>query len=181
MELRQLNSFCWIVQSGSLKDAAERCFLTPSALSLQIKALEQELALKLFDHKGRKLELTPQGEIFYAEAKKVLNSVEEAKEKAKNHAADFSGKISLAAPACLRYFYLPSFARFRAAYPAIKLSILARSHADAISMVRSDDADLAMGLFPHSFVDLEEIPLIMPKLTLIIPRRACASPPDKSA
>ena len=101
----------------------------------------------------------------------VLNSVEEAKEKTKNHAADFSGKISLAAPACLRYFYLPSFARLRATYPAIKLSILARSHADAISMARSGDADLAMGLFPHSFVDLKEIPLITPKLTLIIPRR----------
>ena len=38
-------------------------------------------------------------------------------------------------------------------------------------MVRSGEADLAMGLFPHSFVDLEEIPLITPKLTLIIPRR----------
>jgi hypothetical protein len=49
---------------------------------------------------GRKLELTPQGEIFYVEARKVLNSVEEAKEKTKNHAAHFSGKISLAAPAC---------------------------------------------------------------------------------
>ena len=59
---------------------------------------------------------------------------------------------------------------FRAAYPAIKLSILARSHADAISIVRSGDADLAMGLFPHSFVDLDEIPLVTPKLTLIIPR-----------
>jgi DNA-binding transcriptional LysR family regulator len=81
MEIRQLNSFCWIVQSGSLKDAAKRCFLTPSALSLQIKALEQELALKLFNHKGRKLELTAQGEVFYVEARKVLNSVEEAKEK----------------------------------------------------------------------------------------------------
>jgi DNA-binding transcriptional LysR family regulator len=171
MEIRQLNSFCWIVQSGSLKDAAKRCFLTPSALSLQIKALEQDLALKLFEHKGRKLELTREGEIFYVEARKVLNSVEEAKEKTKNHAAHFSGKISLAAPACLRYYYLPSFARFRAAYPAIKLSILARSHADAISMVRSGDADLAMGLFPHSFVDLEEVPLITPKLTLIIPRQ----------
>jgi DNA-binding transcriptional LysR family regulator len=171
MELRQLNSFCLIVQSGSLKDAAKRCFLTPSAVSLQIKALEQELALKLFDHRGRKLALTPQGEVFYREAKKVLDSVEEAREKTRNHAGDFSGKISLAAPACLRYFYLPSFARFRAAYPSIRLSILARSHADAISMVRSGDADLAMGLFPHSFVDLEEIPLITPKLTLVIPRR----------
>jgi DNA-binding transcriptional LysR family regulator len=67
------------VESGSLKDAAKRCFLTPSALSLQIKALEQELALKLFDHKGRKLELTPQGEIFYVEARKMINSVERQK------------------------------------------------------------------------------------------------------
>ena len=38
-------------------------------------------------------------------------------------------------------------------------------------MARSGDADLAMGLFPHSFVDLEEVPLVTPKLTLITPRR----------
>lgn len=171
MELRQLNSLCLIVQCGSLKDAARRCFLTPSAISLQIKALEQELGLKLFELKGRKLALTPKGEIFYCDAKKILDSVHEAGEKARNYTSDFTGKISLAAPACLRYYYLPSFARFRAAYPSIKLTIFARSHADAISMVRSGEADLAMGLFPHAFVDLEEISLITPKLTLIIPRQ----------
>lgn len=169
MEIRQLNSLCMIVECGSLKEAAKRCFLTPSALSLQIKALEQELGLKLFELKGRKLALTPRGEVFYCDAKKVIESVREATEKARNYLADFSGKISLAAPACLRYYYLPAFARFRAAYPSIKLTILARSHADAIAMVRTGDADLAMGLFPHSFVDLEEVPLITPKLTLVIP------------
>ena len=171
MELRQLNSFCQIVQCGSLKEAAKRCFLTPSAISQQIKTLEQELALKLFEMKGRRLVLTQKGETLYCDAKKILESVHEAGEKVKHLGDDFSGTISLAAPACLRYFYLPSFARFRAAYPSIKLTILARSHADAISMVRSGDADLAMGLFPHSLVDLEEIPLITPKLTLVIPRQ----------
>ena len=85
------------------------------------------------------------------------------------------------APTCLRYFYLPSFARFRALIPCIELSILARNHADAISMAPSGDADLAMGLFPHSFVDLEEIPLITPKLTLLVRAGACALPLDKSA
>jgi DNA-binding transcriptional LysR family regulator len=171
MELRQLNSLCLIVQCGSLKEAANRCFLTPSAISLQIKGLEQELGVKIFELKARKLALTPQGEIFFYEAKKILDAVHEASEKVKNHTGDFSGKISLAAPACLRYYYLPSFARFRAAYPSIKITIFARSHSDAISMVRSGDADLAMGLFPHSFVDLEEIPLVTPKLTLVIPRQ----------
>lgn len=171
MEFRQLNSFCQIVLCGNLKDAAKRCFLTPSALSQQIKTLERELGLKLFELKGRKLTLTSKGEVFYCDAKKILDSVHEAGTKAKSPTDDFSGTISLAAPACLRYFYLPSFARFRATYPSIKLTILARSHADAISMVRSGDADLAMGLFPHSFVDLTEIPLIAPKLTLVIPRQ----------
>lgn len=171
MELRQLNSFCQIVQCGSLKAAAKRCFLTSSALSQQIKSLEQELGLKLFELKGRKLGLTAKGEGFYCDAKKILDSVHEATEKAKNQTDDFSGTISLAAPACLRYFYLPSFARFRAAYPSTRLTILATSHTDAISMVRSGDADLAMGLFPHSLVDLEEVPLITPKLTLVIPRQ----------
>ena len=53
MELRQLNSFCLIVERGSLKEAAKRCYLTPSAVSLQIKALEQELGWKLFELKAR--------------------------------------------------------------------------------------------------------------------------------
>jgi hypothetical protein len=70
VELRQLNSLCLIVECGSLKEAAKRRFLTPSAISLQIKELEQELGLKIFELKGRKLSLTLQGEILYCEVKK---------------------------------------------------------------------------------------------------------------
>lgn len=93
--------------------------------------------VEAFKLKGHKLALTSIGEIFYCDPKKILDSVQEASEKARNHTGDFTGKISLAAPASLRYYYLPSFARFRAAYPSIKLTIFARSHADAIAMVRS--------------------------------------------
>jgi LysR family transcriptional regulator, carnitine catabolism transcriptional activator len=172
MELRQLRSLCFIVKHGSLKEAAKRSFLTPAAVSLQIKGLEQELGVKIFELKGRKLTLTTQGEVFYYEARKVLEAVHEASEKAKHPISDFSGKIFLAAPACLRYYYLPSFARFRATYPSIKLTIFARNYFDASAMVRSGEADLAMGLFPHPLVDLEEIPLITPKLTLVLPRHS---------
>jgi len=59
-----------------------------------------------------------------------------------------------------RYFYLPSLARFRAAYAVVKLNILARSHANAISMVGSDNADLDHGPSSAFFVDLEEVALI---------------------
>ena len=100
MELRQLRSLCFIVKHGSLKEAAKRSFLTPAAVSLQIKGLEQELGVKIFELKGRKLTLTTQGEVFYYEARKVLEAVHEASEKAKHPISDFSGKILLAAPAC---------------------------------------------------------------------------------
>jgi|SRR5687767_8565060 DNA-binding transcriptional LysR family regulator len=125
----------------------------------------------LFDHKGRKLELTPQGEIFYVEARKALNSVEEAKEKTKNHAAEFSGKISLAAPALPALFLSAELCPLPRRIPCHQIKYSGQEPRRGISMARSGDADLAMELFPHSFVDLEEIPLITPKLTLIIPRR----------
>jgi DNA-binding transcriptional LysR family regulator len=170
MELRQLNSFCWIVQSGSLKDAAKRCFLTRSAISLQIKALEHELALKLFDYKGRKLALTRRVKSFTSKPKRCSTRSKRQRKKPKIMRPISAGNLSRGSgvPALS---LSASFARFRATYPAIKLSVITRSHADAISMARSGEADLAMDLFPHSFVDLEDIPLITPKLTLIIPRR----------
>jgi DNA-binding transcriptional LysR family regulator len=98
VELRQLNSLCLIVECGSSKEAAKRRFLTPSAISLQIKELEQELGLKIFELKGRKLSLTLQGEILYCEVKKILDAVHQATEKARKQTDDFNGEISLAAP-----------------------------------------------------------------------------------
>jgi LysR family hydrogen peroxide-inducible transcriptional activator len=58
MEIRQLKSLCLIAQYGSVKEAAKRSFLTSSAVSLQIKMLERELGIKLFERAGKKLGLT---------------------------------------------------------------------------------------------------------------------------
>ena len=73
-----MKSLCFIVKHGSLRESAKRSFLTPAAVSLQIKGLEQELGVKIFEIKGRKLALTARGEVFYHEAQKVLEAVHEA-------------------------------------------------------------------------------------------------------
>ena len=100
----------------------------------------------------------------------MLNSVEEAKEKPKNHAPDFSGKISLAAPACLRYLpaELCPLPRRILGYQ-VKYSGQEPCRCNLDGAV--GEADLAMACSRIAFVDFEEIPVIMPKLTLIIPRR----------
>ncbi len=169
MELRQLKSFCLIAEYGTIKDAAERSFRTPPAICLQIQQLERELGTKLLERIGRKFKLTPQGESFYHDAQKILDIASEACERARTQAGDFTGHISLAAPACLRSFYLPAIARFRATYPTIRLTVFARSHSDVPSVIHSGKADLGMGLFDQSLPDLEVIPLVAPKLVLIVP------------
>ncbi|HWO41977.1 MAG TPA: LysR substrate-binding domain-containing protein [Candidatus Eisenbacteria bacterium] len=169
MEIRQLKSLCLIAKHGTVKEAARRSFVTSSAISLQIKVLERELGVRIFDRVGKRLVLTKNGEALYQDAEKILHLIDEAIAKAARPGDDFSGKISLAAPACLRNFYLPAIARFRASYPSIRLTILARNHAAAPSTVASGEADLALGLFDQIMPDLEKIPLVAPKLTVIVP------------
>lgn len=169
MELRQLKSLCLIAQHGTVKEAAKRSFLTSSAVSLQIKTLEQELGVKLFEHAGKKLVLTSRGESLYQDAQRILESVREALERTIAETGEFTGRISMVAPACLRNFYLPAIARFRAAYPSIRLTILARSHEEAPSTLNSGEADLALGLFDQLLPELEKIPLVALKLRVIVP------------
>ena len=169
MELRHLKSLCLIVRHGTVKEAAKHSFLTSSAVSLQIKMLERELGIKLFEHAGRKLVLTPKGESLYEDAQRILESIREAIERTIGKTGELTGRISMVAPACLRNFYLPAIARFRAAYPSIRLTILARSHEDAPSSLNSGEADLAMGLFDQLLPDLEQIPLVAPTLRVIVP------------
>ena len=169
MELRQLKSLCLIARHGTVKEAAKRSFLTSSAVSLQMKTLEQELGVKLFEHTGKKLVLTPKGESLYQDAQRILEAVREAMERTVAETGEVTGKIAMVAPACLRNFYLPAIARFRATYPSIRLTILARSHEEAPSTVNSGEADLAMGLFDQLLPELEKIPLVAPKLRAIVP------------
>src|SRR5262249_22157553 len=128
MELRQLKSLCLIAQHGTVRETAKRSFLTPSAVSLQIKTLEIELGIKIFERSGKRLVLTQKGEVLYQDAQRILESVRESIEKTATQAHEFTGRITIGAPACLRNFYLPAIVRFRSLYPSIRLTILARNH-----------------------------------------------------
>lgn len=63
--LKQVRYFQAVVRCGSFTEAAEECFISQSAISQQIQALEQELGVQLLERKNRKFTLTPAGEHFY--------------------------------------------------------------------------------------------------------------------
>lgn len=73
---RQMRYFVTIVGCNSFTEAAEQMFISQSAISQQMKALETELNVKLFSWKGRSFTLTPAGEYFYQKSKDILEQIE---------------------------------------------------------------------------------------------------------
>lgn len=88
MDLNQLRSFSCIAREGSLARASALLFLSPPAVSAQIKALETELQLKLFDRSAKGMVLTSAGTALLLEANKALDAASNVSVKAKNFRND---------------------------------------------------------------------------------------------
>lgn len=74
---RQMKYFIAVVDRGSFTEAAEQCYISQSAVSQQIRALEKELGVELLHRENRRFTLTPAGEYFYSQSKGILKEVED--------------------------------------------------------------------------------------------------------
>lgn len=77
--LKQLKYFMTVVDCNSFTEAAEQCYISQSAISQQISALEQDLGVLLLKREKRKFSLTPAGEYLYQQCRGLLEQVEAVK------------------------------------------------------------------------------------------------------
>ena len=77
MLFRQMKYFAAVVECNSFTEAAEQCYISQSAISQQIRALEKELGVELIHRENRKFTLTPAGEYFYSQSKGILEEVDD--------------------------------------------------------------------------------------------------------
>lgn len=118
----QLKSFVAIAETGTFGQAAARVNRTQSALSLQIKKLETQLGCALFDRTGRRVVLTPQGEIFLGYARRLIQLQWEAFSRVREPAVE--GEICFGTPEDFATHYLPEvLARFRQHHPRVRLKV----------------------------------------------------------
>lgn len=73
--LIQMKYFVAVVEQGTLKRAANACYVTQPAITLQMQNLEKAVGVCLLDKSGRKSELTVHGKVFYAKAQRVLETI----------------------------------------------------------------------------------------------------------
>ncbi|MFZ4125337.1 MAG: LysR family transcriptional regulator [Rickettsiales bacterium] len=117
-----LKSFIAIAETGTFSHAAETVGRTQSALSLQIKKLEESLGCELFARTSRKVMLTEQGEIFLGYAKRMMQLQWEVYSRLKE--PDIEGEIRLGTPEDFATHYLPDvLALFRKHHPRIQLNV----------------------------------------------------------
>ena len=118
----QLKSFVAIAETGTFGLAAATVNRTQSALSLQIKKLEEQLGCELFDRTNRRVTLTPQGEIFLGYAKRMIQLQWEAFSRLRE--PDVEGEIRFGTPEDFATHYLPDvLACFRQHHPRVQLNV----------------------------------------------------------
>lgn len=148
MEWQQLKGFQATARLGSVTKAAEATLRTQSAVSQQIKALEEELGVELIQRLGRKkLVLTPAGERLQEFCVLVLQEQERLAHDLAAMQGQPRGRLRLAAPFTTLYQLLPNYVlKYLSQAPLVELSILDRSQSQVIDLLRQGEADLGFAL-----------------------------------
>jgi DNA-binding transcriptional LysR family regulator len=148
MEWQQIVGFYHVARLGNFTRAAEATFRTQSALSQQIKGLEEELGCLLFERIGkRKLLLTPAGEEFLSFSKGVLERHDLFLESLNELKGHQKGSLKIAAPfTTLFHLFPPVLKRYITRFPHVQLTILDRAQKSVIDLVKSGDIDFGFAL-----------------------------------
>ena len=145
MTIIQLEYLLAVANCGSFSQAAEHCFVTQPSLSMQIKALEEELGVVLLDRSKKPVIPTQAGEIVLAQARETITAYNYIKEAVAEFKGETAGKLRLGviptiAPYLLHKF-IPDFARN---YPRVELEISEMVTADIVEALRRDRLDAAL-------------------------------------
>ena len=145
MTVIQLEYLIAVANYGSFSVAAEHCFVTQPSLSMQIKALEEELDVVLLDRTKKPIIPTAVGEIVIEQAREALRAYNYIRESVAEHRGETEGKMRLGviptiAPYLLHKF-IPTFVK---EYPKVELEISEMVTADIIEALKHDRIDAAL-------------------------------------
>ena len=147
MTSNQLKYFVTAAETLSFTEAGKRHFISQTAITQHIQSLEEQLGVKLFVREKKRVQLTPAGEIFYMEAKAILERTRLAVDRARNAADGISGSLrigyvkgqgfSLISP-LIRKFYLQN--------PSVIFSLFRQAHLDLLMNLEQNRLDFVFNI-----------------------------------
>ncbi|MEO6697171.1 MAG: LysR substrate-binding domain-containing protein [Gammaproteobacteria bacterium] len=145
LEIRHLRALLAIRDSGSLAQAALRLHLTQSALSHQIKALEQHYGARLFQRKSKPLNFTTAGQRLLALAEQILGHTAEAERDLARLQSGQTGRLSISIEchSCFEWL-MPSMNAFREHWPEVEMDLSAGFNFDSLPALLKGGIDLVI-------------------------------------
>lgn len=135
MNLKQLEAFYLVIKRGSFTKAAEELNVTQPAVTIQVRALEKSLNLKLIQQVGKKVHLNEAGELLYQYAEKIFDLVNEADEKMRDFKKLLRGTLRIGTTKNYARYIMPSIlSEFQRRFPRIKVIL---DEGNSESMARS--------------------------------------------
>jgi DNA-binding transcriptional LysR family regulator len=171
VELRQIRSFLSIAETLHFGQTAELIHLSQPALSLQIRALEQEIGVRLFERNRRKTTLTAAGFAFRDSAVAALSRLVEATRRARLAASGKLGLLRIGFISTAGSELVPDiFRRFRALNPEVEFSLRAITTADQVKMLETGSLEIGFLRLPigaHSGLDV--VTVHRERFVLVVP------------
>lgn len=169
--LKQLRAFCHAARTGSVSAAAEKIHLSQPTVSLQIQALEREFDTVLFERRGPRIRLTPEGELLYELALPLVEGMDKLHEAFMAQCGRVDqGRLDIAAGESTILYILPDLIRsFVGQYPGVELRLHNVTGRDGLALLRADQADLAVGSMLEVPDDISYRPFVTYRPTLITP------------
>ncbi|MCG7574235.1 LysR family transcriptional regulator [Phaeobacter sp. CNT1-3] len=160
IELRHLRTIKAIDEAGSLARAADQLHITQSALSHQIKHLEEQTGVELFVRRSKPMQLTAAGRRLLQTAEKILPEMAALEEQFKGILAGKTGRLHIAIEchACFEWLF-PVLEQFRKAWGEVDVDIRPGLAFDALPALQKEEVDLVVSSDPEDIEGVEFIPL----------------------
>lgn len=170
MNLEQVKYFLTLSQELHFWNAAEKLFITQSALSRQIQSLEDGLGIKLFERSNRNVKLTEAGAFLREQWLRMSEEIDRVHRQAKSMHEGTYGTVSIAYPGSIAYGFLPAFISAIAnQLPEVKLELLEPVDISVEQLLLSYQLDFALRRDPAENPALQSIELYAEHFALIVP------------
>jgi DNA-binding transcriptional LysR family regulator len=170
LENFRLKVFRAVAEHLNFRKAAEHLFLTQPAITLQIKALENDLGVRLFDRSGSRVTLTAQGSTLLRYANKIASLASEAEQKLGSQDGQFSGELSLGVSTTIAQYVLPRLiGAFLDEYPRVQLSLHSGNTEEVVQLLLENGVSIGLIEGPARERGVHVEPFMRDELVLIAP------------
>lgn len=169
LDSRQLRAFSVLAEKRSFTQTAKALFLSQSAVSHSMKALEQDIGCRLFDRVGKKVFLTQAGEQLLVYSERILADMDAARESLKHLGQWGSSRIRVGASIMACQYFLPwALREFKEQFPNCTITIEPGDTPELIDHLHGNRIDLGVAMEPKNESQIESVSLFSDELAFLV-------------